>query len=95
MTVINRFIFSLIVSLPMLIEMIARPLFGFELPGHGWTMFLLTTAVMAVAAWPFIRTAVAAFRNHHANMDTLIAIGTTTAYVYSIYALLNNQPVFF
>lgn len=95
MTITNRFIFSLIVSLPMLFEMIARPLFGYELPGHDWTMFLLTTAVMTVAAWPFIRTAAAAFRNHNANMDTLIAIGTSTAYIYSIYALLNHQPVFF
>lgn len=79
----------------MLIEMIAGPLFGFELPGHAWTMFLLTTAVMAVAGWPFIRTAWAAFKNHNANMDTLIAIGTSTAYVYSIYAMLVHQPVFF
>lgn len=95
MSVKNRFIFSLVASLPMLLEMIARPLFGFELPGHAWTMFLLTTAVMAVAAWPFIRSAIASFRNHHANMDTLIAIGTSTAYIYSIYALITNQPVFF
>ena len=95
MNVKNRFIFSLIVSLPMLLEMILRPLFGFVLPGHAWTMFLLTTAVMAVAAWPFIRTAWAAFKNHNANMDTLIAIGTSTAYVYSIYAMLVHQPVFF
>lgn len=95
MSIKNRFIFSLIVSLPMLVEMITRPLFGIGLPGHAWTMFLLTTAVMAVAAWPFIRTAWAAFKNHHANMDTLIAIGTSTAYVYSIYAMLVHQPVFF
>ncbi len=86
MNIRTRFIFSLIVSSPMLIEMIAGPLFGFELPGHAWTMFLLTTAVMAVAGWPFIRTAWAAFKSHNANMDTLIAIGTSTAYVYSIYA---------
>ena len=84
MTTKQRFIFSAIVSAPMLIEMVTRPLLGIGLPGHAWTMFLLTTAVMAVAAWPFIRTAWAAFKNHSANMDTLIAIGTSTAYVYSI-----------
>ena len=95
MSVKTRFIVSLIFSLPMLVEMVARPLFGFSLPGHVYTMFALTTVVMVVAAYPFIRTAVAAFRNHHANMDTLIAIGTSTAYIYSIYAMLNHQPVFF
>ena len=95
MSVKNRFIFSLIVSLPMLLEMIARPLTDFALPGHAWTMFLLTTAVMAVAGWPFMRSAAASFRNHLANMDTLIAIGTATAYLYSMYALLTHGAVFF
>lgn len=79
----------------MLFEMIARPIFGFELPGHAWTMFGLTSVIMIVAAGPFIRTAWAALKNHSANMDTLIAIGTSTAYLYSIYAMFNHQPVFF
>lgn len=95
MSVTTRFVIALILSLPMLAEMILHPLIGWDLPGHAWTMLALTTGVMIVTAWPFIRTATAAFRNHSANMDTLIAIGTTTAYVYSIWAMLNHQPVFF
>ncbi len=95
MSLKTRFIISLILSLPMLLEMIAGPLFGFELPGHVWTMFALTTGVMLVAGWPFIRGAWASFKNHNANMDTLIAIGTSTAYIYSVYALFAHQPVFF
>ncbi len=95
MSIKRRFIFAFVASLPMLLEMVLRPLFGFELPGHVVTMFLLTTAIMVVAAGPFIRTAWAAFKNHSANMDTLIAIGTSTAYVYSVYAMLHHQPVFF
>ena len=95
MTIKTRFVLSLIFSLPMLAEMLLSPLMGWELPGHVYTMFALTTVVMAVGAWPFIRSAVAAFKNHHANMDTLIAIGTSTAYLYSIYAMLHHQPVFF
>lgn len=95
MIVKTRFVLSLIFSLPMLAEMVLRPLMGWELPGHVYTMFALTTVVMAVGAWSFIRTAWAAFKNHHANMDTLIAIGTGTAYLYSMYAMLHHQPVFF
>ena len=95
MNVKVRFFIALAFSLPMLIEMIGRPLFGFELPGHTYTMFGLTTVVMIVAAGPFIRTAWAALKNHHANMDTLIAIGTSTAYGYSVYAMMTHQPVFF
>lgn len=95
MNVKIRFFIALAFSLPMLIEMIGRPLFGFELPGHVYTMFGLTTVVMVVTAGPFIRTAWAALKNHYANMDTLITIGTSTAYGYSVYAMMTHQPVFF
>jgi len=95
MGVTRRFLFSLIFSSPMLLEMVTRPLFGINLPGGTWTMFFLTTAIMVVAVWPFIKSAWAAFKNHHANMDTLIAIGTSVAYFYSIYAMFTNQSVFF
>ena len=94
MSIKNRFVFSLILSLPMLIEMVAAP-FGFTLPGGAWTMFLLTTGVMAVSARPFIQSAWAAFRHHHANMDTLVAVGTATAYLYSVYAMLTGRAVFY
>ncbi|MBA1434486.1 copper-translocating P-type ATPase [Bombilactobacillus bombi] len=94
MTIKNRFIFSLLLSLPMLLQMVLMPV-GWMLPGGNWTMFLLTSGVMAVSARPFIHSAWAAFKNHHANMDTLVAIGTTTAYLYSIYALFQHQGVFF
>lgn len=95
MSVKNRFIFSLILSLPLLYGM-AGELFGrWELSGMSWTMFYLATPIMAVSVWPFIRSAWAAFKNHHANMDTLIAIGTLTAYMYSVYALFNFEEVYF
>lgn len=46
--------------------------------------------------WPMIPNGDwAAFLHHHANMDTLVAVGTMTAYLYSIYALLHHQGVFF
>ncbi len=94
MTIKSRFWISLIFSLPMFFEMILKP-FGWMLPGHTYTMFILTTIVMAISARPFLHSAWAAFKNHHANMDTLVAIGTATAYVYSIYAMFTGQDVFF
>lgn len=94
MTITKRFWIALIFSLPMLAEMILKP-FGWMMPGGEWTMFVLTTIVMIVAAGPFINSAWASFKKHHSNMDTLVAIGTTTAYVYSIYAMATHQPVFF
>ncbi len=78
----------------MLLEMILK-LFGWMMPGGEWTMFALTTVVMIVAAGPFLQSAWSSFKKHHSNMDTLVAIGTTTAYVYSIYAMATHQAVFF
>lgn len=94
MTITQRFIFSLIAVIPLLINMIGMP-FGWMLPGGNWTSLVLTTAIMLVAARPFLHSAWAAFKNHQANMDTLVAIGTTTAYLYSLYAMYQKQPVFF
>lgn len=94
MTITKRFWIALIFSLPMLFGMILMP-FGIMIPGGEWTQFVLTTIVMAVAARPFLQSAWASFKKHHSNMDTLVAIGTATAYVYSIYAMITKQAVFF
>lgn len=90
-----RFGVSLILSLPMVLEMVLHPLTHWMLPGGNWTMLGLTTIIMIISARPFAQSAWAAFKKHHANMDTLVAVGTTTAYVYSVYAMLTHQAVFF
>ncbi|CAM3156285.1 copper-translocating P-type ATPase [Lactiplantibacillus plajomi] len=94
MSITKRFWISLVFSLPMLANMILIP-FGWMLPGGDWTQLILTTVVMVVSAGPFIKSAWASFTKHHSNMDTLVAIGTATAYFYSIYAMATGQPVFF
>lgn len=95
MSVKTRFWTSLILSLPMIAQMIFHPLFGFMLPGGDWTPLILTTIIMAVTAVPFWQSAWASFTKHHSNMDTLVAIGTATTYFYSIYAMFTHQSVFF
>lgn len=95
MSVKTRFWTSLILSLPMIAQMIFHPLFGFVLPGGDWTPLILTTIIMAVTAVPFWQSAWASFTKHHSNMDTLVAIGTATTYFYSIYAMFTHQSVFF
>lgn len=52
------------------------------LPRNLW-LFLLATPVQFVAGWRYYRGAWGAARAKTANMDTLIAIGTTTAWGYS------------
>lgn len=94
MTITKRFWIALLFSFPMLVGMILMP-FGVSLYGGAITQFILATIVMAVAARPFLQSAWASFKKHHSNMDTLVAIGTATAYIYSIYAMLTGQAVFF
>ena len=55
----------------------------------GWLMFVLATPVQLVLGWPFYANSYKALvKNRTANMDVLIAIGSTTAYVYSFTVLL-------
>ncbi len=60
-----------------------------------WGTFFFTTIIMAFAGLPFLKSAWASFKNHNANMDTLVALGTGVAYVYSVYALFKGLPVYF
>jgi Cu+-exporting ATPase len=55
----------------------------------GWVEFLLATPVQALLGWPFYKNSYkAVVKNGRANMDVLIALGSTTAYVYSVAVLL-------
>ncbi|MFB6101752.1 MAG: heavy metal translocating P-type ATPase [Haloplanus sp.] len=55
----------------------------------GWVEFALATPVQLVLGKPFYENAYKALvRNGTANMDVLIALGSTTAYVYSVAVLL-------
>src|SRR2546421_10808099 len=60
---------------------------GWWLAGHegpvNLVFFVLATPVQFVAGWRFYHGTWDAFRNRSANMDVLIAIGTTAAWAYS------------
>ncbi|MCY7065023.1 copper-translocating P-type ATPase, partial [Streptococcus oralis] len=43
----------------------------------------------------YIQSAWASFKKHNANMDTLVALGTLVAYLYSLVALFAGLPVYF
>jgi len=50
-----------------------------------WIQLLLATPVQFWAGWEFYRGTVVSLRHRTANMDTLVAIGTTVAYAYSVF----------
>ncbi len=51
---------------------------------NPWIELLLATPVQLWAGWMFYRAAIPALRHRTANMDTLVTLGTSAAYVYSI-----------
>jgi len=72
---------------------------------HGWLLWVMAcgaSIVMAVAGSGFIASAWNAARHRSVNMDTLIAIGATTAYGFSLvvfiaqwFGKLHDQPSYF
>lgn len=59
------------------------------LPGQAWWLFALTVPVQFGAALPFYRAAWGGVRSGSANMETLIVMGTLTAFFYSLWLTLN------
>lgn len=56
-----------------------------------WVQLVLTTPVLFWAGNGFFRHAWKAFRRRSASMDTLVAVGTGTAYLYSLFPTLFPQ----
>ena len=53
--------------------------------------FLLATPVLFYSGWIFFRGAWYGYKNRIVNMDTLVASGALSAYLYSIYAMVTRQ----
>jgi len=57
---------------------------------NPYLQLVLATPVQFVAGWPFYRGAYTALKNGSANMDVLVALGTSAAYFYSIANVLRG-----
>lgn len=80
----RKFWIAAILSLPILVIAMSHGQIAlFNFPGVNWLQFALATPIVFYCGAQFYRGAWAAFRHRAADMNTLIAIGTGTAYVYS------------
>jgi Cu+-exporting ATPase len=80
-----RFIIAAVLALPVLvISMVPAAQF----PYWSWVEFALATPVVAWCALPFHRAAARNLLHRAATMDTLVSLGITVAYLWSVYALL-------
>ncbi|UXR48411.1 heavy metal translocating P-type ATPase [Staphylococcus simulans] len=85
-----KFIIAMFLSLPLLYTMVGHFSFLSFLPlphvmTEPWFQFILATPVQFILGWQFYKGAYGALRNKSANMDVLVALGTSAAYFYSIY----------
>jgi len=90
----RRFWVCAVLSFPtlllvMLDHLPGRPLEAFISSSTAlWVEFALATPVMFWGAIPFFKKAWASIINRHPNMFTLIALGTSVAYLYSVIAAI-------
>ena len=89
----RRFWVSLMLSVPVLFVAMSEMIPGQPVQhslgrGLNWLEFALATPVVLWGGWPFFARGWASIVNRRLNMFTLIAIGTGTAYVYSVVATL-------
>lgn len=90
------FTISAIFSFPLLWTMFAHFSFtkGLYVPEflmNPYVQWTLATIVQFGIGWQFYRGAYYALRNKSANMDVLVALGTSAAYFYSVYIVLKNR----
>ncbi|WP_280771947.1 heavy metal translocating P-type ATPase [Salipaludibacillus daqingensis] len=93
------FLFSLAFSIPLFITMIDHFYPESMLLPHwlmnGYLQWALATPVQFYAGWQFYRGAYKSLRGGSANMDVLVAMGTSAAYFYSVYLVLTGEVYLF
>ena len=93
----RRWRYRAIVGLAMWAPLEIAHLSGLHGPWMPWAMFAGAAIVIAVAGWGFYKSAWRALMKRTTNMDTLIALGSTSAFVYSSIVLILgiDEPTYF
>jgi Cu+-exporting ATPase len=78
----------LLVALVFGVPVTAVAMLHLDFPGSHWLQWLLTTPVVLYSGRRFFTSAWAALRHRSADMNTLIALGTGAAYLFSVVATL-------
>ena len=90
----QKFWLSLIIAIPILLisPMMGVDLpFQFQFPGSEWLVLILATILFLYGGQPFLSGAKMEIKAKNPAMMTLISMGITVAYIYSLYAFVINQ----
>ena len=80
-----RLIVSTVLTVPVVLLAMVAPL---QCDYWQWVSLVLTTPVVLWGAWPFHRATLLNLRHGNTTMDTLISLGVSAAYLWSVYALI-------
>jgi Cu+-exporting ATPase len=86
-----RFLIATVFGLPVLALGMSHG--ALTIPGERWIQLALTTVVMAFAGAGYFRRAWSALRHGTADMNSLVALGTGAAYLYSLIATIDPSLV--
>jgi Cu+-exporting ATPase len=89
----QSFLFCLIFAIPSFTIGMLLMWLGIEVPYKDYILWILATPIQLIIGWQFYRGTIIALKNKSANMDTLIAVGTSAAYIYSIYLLFTKSEM--
>ena len=78
-------VLSTIIMVLSMAEMVGLPL---DFPGRLWLVAGLTAFVQLYVGWDYYVSAWKALKNRTANMDTLVALGSSVAFFYSLAVLV-------
>ncbi|MHB8576520.1 MAG: heavy metal translocating P-type ATPase, partial [Dehalococcoidia bacterium] len=70
-------------------------MFQMDMRYRDYVLLVLTAPVWLLVGWDFHRGAVRAARHLTANMDTLISIGASVAFIYSVVATFSGRDTFY
>ncbi len=91
----TSFFISLVLTIPLFSAMFFHMAGVHNILSNGWFQLALATPVQFIIGYRFYKGAYNSLRGGGANMDVLVAMGTSAAYFYSIYNLLRGSSDFY
>jgi Cu+-exporting ATPase len=82
-----RLIGSAVLAIPVLTLSMVMP---WQFPGWQWVALALTTPIVTWGGYPFHKAALNSARHGSSTMDTLVSLGTLSAYLWSVVVLLSG-----
>lgn len=93
-TTLYTLFFGAALAVPTVVLAMAMDIAGLYIVNrevHGWILFALATPVQVGLGWRYYRGSYTSLRHLNPNMDVLVAVGTSAAYIFSAWVVLAGR----